>query len=368
MELKPADVFITHDPKDSAKVEPWVIVLGAGGVGVWYDREPGEDGKVKLSASRALERSRLVVFFLSSASLDSEAAFQELMLARQMKKPIIVISLEAVEVADGWRSLLREAPMIDIRQDGRREAWQSMLQVLGERKIKWLDPDDYRPASRINVRRTQHRKRRLVTAVVLFWVVVLLAYFGFIRPRTPMVTAVPPSDPELVAIPPPVVAPVPGDSPVKPQVKDEPRLTPSLEFMKPMDARQAKAVEHVTESIKSANRDQGLDAENIERVLSYFADPAYIQDKGRQDRNGLKAYMKVRQVEWPRWLELVESIDVSGYDGDGVLVSVRSSYLAENAEQQNPITGVLNTRYTVTFSADGQPAILRVEGASEQAQ
>lgn len=370
MELKSVDVFITHDPKDSAKVEPWVIALRAGGLGVWYDREPDEGGKVKLVASRALERCRLAVFFLSSFSISSEAAFQEVMLARQMKKPTLVIALDSPDIADGWRSLLKDLPMIDIRQDGRRAAWQAMLQALQERRIKWVDPDDHRPSSRINIRRKRLRVRRWTTAMVIFWVVVLLAYFGFMRPRAPVPQLPVSTNPDMVAIPEPAEEKAtgqpanPAGEPSRPP-KDEPKLTPSPELALPMDILQSRAVAHVKASIASANRDQGLDAEHIDRVLSFFAEPAWIQDRGKQDKSGLKAYMKVRQIEWPRWLELVESIDVSGADSEGVLVSVRSSYLAENQDHQAPITGVLNTRYTISFSAEGAPAIVRVEGTAE---
>lgn len=364
MESKPADVFITYDPKDSARVEPWIIVLGAGGLGVWYDWAPGEDGKVKVAASRAMERSRLVIFFMSSASMSSDIAFQEVMLAQQMKKPMVVIALEPLEVADGWRKLLRDAPMIDIRQDGRRAAWEAMQQVLQERRLKWADPELSRPSSRMNLPRGRVKTRRWVTVAVLVCVVGSLAYFGFLRPRAPLPQTRIVADPEMaVALPETQLST--GDAAGKTApVDEEPRLTPSMELVKPLDARQISAVEHVKGSIASACRNQSMDAEHIDKILSYFAEPAWLQDKGRQDKSGLKAYMKVRQIELPHWLELVESIDVAQSAPEEVLVSVRSSYLAETQSREQS-TGVLNTRYTVVFSEDGKPAIQRVEGSAE---
>lgn len=364
MEPNPIDVFITYARADSSKVEPWAIAIASGGLRVRYHQDPDDD---LAAISRALEQCKLLLVFLSAESMASDEALQQVDFARQLKKPVLVISLDRAELLQEWLVLLGSAPSVDLRQEGRHAVWETVRQFLREWRLRWVDPDAPRHASRLNVRRSSVRKHRLVTAAVLGAVVLLLAYFGIFRQHRPQ------------GSPPPVAAaPLPGNAPVRPTpaVLPVPPVVAAMpvpeaaplptEPMKPMDARCLEALAHVKNIITSANRDHGLSEERIDQIVALFDDPAVIQDRGRQDRNGLKAYMQVRQMEWPKWLELIESMDVSQREGDKVVVVVRSSFFAENRELQTSTTGVLNTKYTLLFKPAGGPLIAQVEGETEK--
>ncbi len=376
MELKQTDVFIIHSKTDSTKVEPWAVAVAAGGTGVRYDwGDPVDENRQQADAD-AQERCKLVLLFLSAAAMAEDAVFQDVVQVRQMKKPVLVLLLESVPMPQEWLSLLSNAPSLDLRQEGRRACWDAVLQVLRERRVKWADPDEERPLSQQNARRSSLFNQRLATVVVLALTALLLVYFGFIRkrvhPSSQPAAAVKmvespktesPKAPEAKPVPPPIVPAKAEPVPTPPAAVP---VQPPVDFERPLDAMSLKALEHVKAVINFANRKSPLDEAHISKIVSFFADPAWIQDRGKQDRNGLTAYMQVRQLEWPKWLELVKSMDVKRRDGDAVVVAVRSSFFAENPERKINAVGVLNTRYTLVFAADGSPSIVQVEGEAEK--
>ena len=89
------DVFISYSRKDSERVNQFVDILVNEGYNVWIDKDGIESGdQFKLIIVKAIEESKMVLFFSSEASNASTWTAKEIGIANARSKPIIPIKLD----------------------------------------------------------------------------------------------------------------------------------------------------------------------------------------------------------------------------------------------------------------------------------
>lgn len=96
-------IFISYAHKDSETVIPVITRLQQEGYRVWYDEgiAPGSNWDVYISEH--LDRSAVVLGFLSKAYVKSSNCRDELALTRQKGKPTNLVYLEDVALSPGLR-------------------------------------------------------------------------------------------------------------------------------------------------------------------------------------------------------------------------------------------------------------------------
>ena len=89
------DVFISYSRKDSERVNQFVDIFVNEGYSVWIDKDGIESGdQFKLIIVKAIEESKMVLFFSSEASNASTWTAKEIGIANARSKPIIPIKLD----------------------------------------------------------------------------------------------------------------------------------------------------------------------------------------------------------------------------------------------------------------------------------
>lgn len=89
------DIFISYSRKDSEAVGRFVEKLTEEGYSVWIDKDGIESGdQFKLIIVKAIEESKIVLFFSSEASNASTWTAKEIGIANARSKPIIPIKLD----------------------------------------------------------------------------------------------------------------------------------------------------------------------------------------------------------------------------------------------------------------------------------
>lgn len=94
------DIAASYSRRDAAIVVPLLDALKARGVRVWFDKNIPGGALWEETITRFMRRARAVVFFASRASLESDRCFDEVSAARTLKKPIIPVLVEQVNIPD----------------------------------------------------------------------------------------------------------------------------------------------------------------------------------------------------------------------------------------------------------------------------
>ena len=150
-------------------------------------------------------------------------------------------------------------------------------------------------------------------------------------------------------IPPPPPPPIFAIEPIK---------LPILEVPGPLHTREAKAIVHVISTLDEANRTQGLKDERLEALATRFHNPAYIEGRGEQTHNGMKASLQLRSEAWPAWREVPIAVSARP-EGDFIIVEVKSRFRAENRTTDRVMADEVTVAYTVTFDSKLDVPLIR---------
>ena len=113
-----ADIFISYSSKDRAQAELLIELLGSAGLSVWIDKS-GIDVATTWSGEivDAIEGCKAFVVLLSPHSIESVNVLKEVSLAAELKKKIVPLDLEPVELSRDLRYHLagiQRSPMTNI--------------------------------------------------------------------------------------------------------------------------------------------------------------------------------------------------------------------------------------------------------------
>ena len=119
-------VFVSYSHRDSSTVFPEIIRLKDQGFNIWYDEgiEAGTEWREALA--NAIESARLVVYFVTGHSVESENCRKEINFAVDAGIPIVAIHLEAVELPSGLKLTLSDRQAI-LKYDMTDEKYQQKL-------------------------------------------------------------------------------------------------------------------------------------------------------------------------------------------------------------------------------------------------
>jgi TolB-like protein len=119
-------VFVSYSHRDSSTVFPEIIRLKDQGFNIWYDEgiEAGTEWREALA--NAIESARLVVYFVTGHSVESENCRKEINFAVDAGIPIVAIHLEAVELPSGLKLTLSDRQAI-LKYDMSGDKYQQKL-------------------------------------------------------------------------------------------------------------------------------------------------------------------------------------------------------------------------------------------------
>ena len=104
---------MSYNHNDAAKVEAILREIVTWGYPIWYDRYIPGGSEWDEEIEQRIERCRLLVVFLSNAAIDSKYVRREVKFADTLKKPLIGVCLEPVNLAHGMRMLMQQYQMLD---------------------------------------------------------------------------------------------------------------------------------------------------------------------------------------------------------------------------------------------------------------
>ena len=134
-------VFVSYSHRDSSEVFPEIIRLRDQGFNIWYDEgiEAGTEWREELA--KAIEGAKLLVYFVTGDSVQSENCRKEVNFAVDEGIPIVAIHLEAVELPSGLKLTLSDRQAI-LKNEISSEEYQQKLQA---RIASYLDQKIIQP-------------------------------------------------------------------------------------------------------------------------------------------------------------------------------------------------------------------------------
>ena len=335
-----ADLFVSSSHGDAALVDRCVAWLRWFGITACV--AGAEDSASEASPCRA------ALFFLSAPAFDDAPLMQQLHAVAITNKPVLLVLAESIEMRR-----LRELPVLDLHTlsvEGLTtdEIGKALLKLLPRMGVLRNSYGSIDQQHRVNEPRSVVVWRARIRFAAVALIGLSLAWFVRTKFASTPAAAVP-TVPENSGNVPATPAPLPADAPL---VQAPPAA----------DSREARALDFVKQSIASPVRENGLNSAQIEHVVSFFADPVFIEGKGMQPRQLLRSSALLRQAEMPRWQERVELIKAEpSTDPSQVSVITRTNYLGMNAEGQPVTQGSRRIRYVVQFDANNQMLITRQE-------
>ena len=135
------DIFISYSTKDKSKVSDIINAFKQQGYKVWIDKEGirGGDPSFKSTLVKAIEQSKIVVFFSSSNSNSSKWTEKEIGIAISKNKYIIPVKLDESLYANSVQFDLINYDFIDFTSCTRRASeegklYSSLNKVLGNER------------------------------------------------------------------------------------------------------------------------------------------------------------------------------------------------------------------------------------------
>ena len=162
-------VFVSYSHRDSSTVFPEIIRLKDQGFNIWYDEgiEAGTEWREALA--NAIESARLVVYFVTGHSVESENCRKEINFAVDAGIPIVAIHLEAVELPSGLKLTLSDRQAI-LKYDMSGDKYQ---QKLSTRIASYVDQ-----ASKPAAVAVKHRKTKPVVVGIVGLAIVAIISAG----------------------------------------------------------------------------------------------------------------------------------------------------------------------------------------------
>ncbi len=340
----PVDVLALCAPGDAERTSRWVRWLRELGI------------TVQASITDTVEPACAPVCAIAFTSGATEAEVTQnpaIGAALLERKPVIIVRLEA-------SSTEQPAHVFTIIN-----AWRMKPEAARDALKRALDRHDIRGIRHDFIWHGQNERRRGARiALRLQWVLVsvvlllpLLAWF--LWPERERQLAVP-------AALPPVATDRAGPAPSLKAARssDADQNVPVAVPVQPPPAEKSRvevAMEHVRAHIAATCRENGFTSAQIDQLASCFADPVFIESKGKQPVSGVRASLKLYATQWPWYQEKIEEISAEEQQDGTVAVRVRSSYESRNDQEQTKDAGAWRPLYTVSFSAEGKPLISRIE-------
>ena len=105
-------IFVSYAHDDGDRVYAEIDALTAAGFNVFYDEgiSPGHSWHDDLAD--ALERCRIVLFFVTEQSVASKNCLREIHFAEELDKPLLIVDLEEVEMTSGLKLSLGDQQAI----------------------------------------------------------------------------------------------------------------------------------------------------------------------------------------------------------------------------------------------------------------
>lgn len=218
-------LFISYSHRDSRAVLDTISVLNERRLRLWYDEGIPAGSDWPKNIQQHMQSCATVLFFLSRTALSSANCRSEIETALALKKPVLVLPLEATEPSEEWRGLLARCEALPFAPDSAARAEK----VLACRRI-----------TRAHYRRPLEQVRLdgllLVFALLLF-AAAAAGLYGLVTGRLdPYVYGAAPT--------PPAVTPAPSLTPT-PSASQEPTPTPYIPGMEKVtfpDSQQERAV------------------------------------------------------------------------------------------------------------------------------
>lgn len=171
---KSYDVFVSYSREDKNRVLPWVEELKIGGAAVFFDTESLLGGsKWQNEIAEAIRTAKLVMLFVSRASVASDFVPKELALSVDMKKNILPVLLEETEIRGQVAFCIAGLHRIEAYDPDLKKVWGTIQASLEHVGVPWKSPsrrliDDVRHRNRDvplddgagNVRITRDRESR----------------------------------------------------------------------------------------------------------------------------------------------------------------------------------------------------------------
>ncbi len=143
-----ADIFVSYARVDKERVEKIVNDLKSSGYDFWMDVQGIEGGKYWPEAiSKAILECRILLLFMSPASMASDNVRNEVQIAFEERKVIVILMLEDAEIPPAMRYQLAGRQRIDCKLPD----WQiRTVEALGNSNIKPSQTDG-EPRKEINL-------------------------------------------------------------------------------------------------------------------------------------------------------------------------------------------------------------------------
>lgn len=124
------DVFISYSRSDVTTVVPDVKWLRSKGHSVWFDGDVHAGTNWGDELARAIDQSRLVLFFASAHSVVSPHCLNEIAYATDSRKPVVPVYLDSVQVTGGLKLFISRMQAISRWQLSTDEYHQQLRSAL----------------------------------------------------------------------------------------------------------------------------------------------------------------------------------------------------------------------------------------------
>lgn len=133
-----SSVFISYSHRDGEAVEAYVRAIQRQGGGVWIDRKGIPPGSRAWAAEilKGMRGAQAVLLFSSANSMASENVKEEIYLAKELKKPIVVARLDDAPFADDVLLFLTRTQHIAATQMAAPEFGAAVIQALSSQSAK----------------------------------------------------------------------------------------------------------------------------------------------------------------------------------------------------------------------------------------
>lgn len=127
-----SSVFISYSHRDGDAVEAYVRAIQRLGGGVWIDRKGIQPGSRAWAAEilNGMRGAQAVLLFSSANSMASENVKEEIYLAKELKKPIVVARLDDAPFSDDVLLFLTRTQHISAGQMGAADFGAAVIQAL----------------------------------------------------------------------------------------------------------------------------------------------------------------------------------------------------------------------------------------------